>query len=89
MCGTPIIASDFSAQTELVGDGWLIDGQPHWSAAQAAWLHSPNIASIVTALNEAYERPRERSQKAMDFAAQYDADVVFDQYWKPALERLL
>ena len=89
MCGTPIIASDFSAQTELVGDGWLIDGQPFWNPGIAAWLHSPNVASIVTALNEAYERPRERSQRAIEFAAQYDADVVFDQYWKPALERLL
>lgn len=89
MCGVPVIASDFSAQTELIGDGWLIDGQPFWNAAMAAWLNTPNVASIVTALHEAYERPRERSQKAMDFAAQYDADVVFENYWKPVLERLL
>lgn len=89
MCGTPVIASDFSAQPELVGDGWLIDGQPFWNPGMSSWMQSPNVASIVTALNEAYERPREKSQKAINFSAQYDADIVFDQYWKPALERLL
>jgi glycosyltransferase involved in cell wall biosynthesis len=89
MCGLPVIVSNFSAQPELVGDGWAVNGQPFWSPAHGAWLQTPNVPEIVNALNEAYERPREISQKAIDFAAQYDADVVFEEHWKPALERLL
>lgn len=88
-CGLPVIVSNFSAQPELVGDGWLVNGQPYWDFAQKAWLNTPNVKEITIALQEAYERPRELSQKAMDFASQYLADYVFDTHWKPALKRLV
>jgi hypothetical protein len=52
-------------------------------------MQTPDIKQIIVALNEAYERPRERSQTAIDFASQYLADYVFDTYWKPALHRLI
>lgn len=86
-CGTKVIVSEFSAQTELVGDGWTVDGQPWWDALQDAWFHVPRIAAIVERLEVAYERPG-RSQQAIEWAARYDADRVFEQEWVPVLGRL-
>jgi hypothetical protein len=88
-CGTPVIVSNATAQPELVGDGWLVEVQPSWDAAQGCWFFTPLVPSIVDSLGQAYARGRGRSQKAQDFAQQYDADVVFDEYWRPALEVLL
>ena len=87
-CGTPVIASNFAASTELVGDGWLVDGQPLWDAPQSAWFNIPLVNKIVEALEDAYQRGRGRSEKAIEFAKQYDADKVYQQYWKPSLEIL-
>ena len=87
--GTPVIVSNATAQAELCGDGWLVDVQPSWDAPQGSWFFTPLVPSIVDGLEAAYRRGRGRSQKAIDFAAQYDADRVFDQYWRPALDVLL
>jgi hypothetical protein len=46
------------------------------------------IPRIVDALEEAYAAERGPSQKAVDFAADYDADLVYAKYWRPALEQL-
>lgn len=86
--GTPVIVSDATAQTELCGDGWLVSGQPTWDAAQRSWWFTPNIGSIIESLETAYQRGRIRSDKAMAFAAQYDADLVFKQYWRPIMDQL-
>jgi glycosyltransferase involved in cell wall biosynthesis len=88
-CGTPVIVSNATAQPELVGDGWLCDVQPSWDSPQGCWFFTPLVPSIVDNLEAAYERGRGRSQQAIDFAATYDADVVFDKYWRPALDVLL
>ena len=87
-CGTPVIVSEFAASTELCGDGWLIEGQPLWDAPQTSWFNIPNVPRIVEALEEAYQRGQGRSQKAIDFAKDYNADVVFDKFWKPTLDVL-
>lgn len=87
-CGTRVIVNDFSAQPELVGDGWMTDGQPWWDPAQMAWFNTPSVPSIVDALNSAYEQGKGSSAKAQKFAAQYDADLVYDQFWRPALKEL-
>ena len=87
-CGTPVIVSDFAASTELLGDGWLIDGQPLWDAPQSSWFHMPSVPAIVDALEQAYQRGQGRSQKAQDFAKAYQADTVYDTYWKPTLDVL-
>ena len=83
-----MIVSDFAASTELVGDGWLVDGQPLWDAPQSSWFHMPSVPGIVDALEQAYQRGRGRSQKAQDFAKAYNADTVFNDFWKPALKVL-
>lgn len=84
-CGTPVIVSDFTAQPELVGDGWTVTGQPDWDPMQRSWWITPSVPAIADALEQAYQRGKGTSQKAIDFAADYDCDVVFDRYWRPAL----
>jgi len=86
-CGVPVIVSDFSAQPELVGSGWLVDGLPDWEERQAAWLHLPNINTIVDALGEAY-RGKGIPANARAKALEYDHQLVFDTYWRPILTEL-
>ena len=87
-CGTIAIANNFSAQPELLGDGWLTEGQPLWDGVQMSWFNTPNIPSIVDALEAAYARGKGRSDKAREHAKQYDADLVFEQYWEPYLRQI-
>jgi hypothetical protein len=88
-CGVPVIVSDFAASPELVGDGWLVQGQPLWDNAQKAWFNIPSIPGIVEALNKAYKADRGPSSKALEFAKQFDADFVYETHWKPVLDKLL
>lgn len=86
-CGTPVIVSDFSAQPELVGDGWIVQVQPQWNPTQLGWFATPLVHSIVKALDEAYERPRKTvSEEAVEFAKAYEADKVFAESWVPLLD---
>lgn len=86
-CGTPVIVSDWTSMTELCGAGWLVEGQPFYNASQGSfWLH-PEVGSIVDALEEAYSTPRDE-EKAVTFAGQYDAALVFKTHWLPVLEQL-
>lgn len=88
-CGTPVIVSNFSAQPELVGDGWIVEVQPQWNPTQLAWFATPLVHSIVKALEEAYERPRATvSEEAVEFAKGYAADKVFQEGWVPLLDSL-
>jgi len=87
-CGVPVIVSDFAASAELCGDGWKIGGQPYWDAPQKSWFHIPSVPEIVDALVQSYNKGRGTSQKAIDFAKQYDADFVFDTQWKPTLDSI-
>jgi hypothetical protein len=87
-CGTVAIANDFSAQPELLGDGWLTEHQPFWDGTQLSWFATPNIPSIVEALEKAYARGKVRSEKARKHALEYDADRVWKKYWRPYLKEL-
>ncbi len=84
-CGTPVIVSNFTAQPELVGDGWTVEAQPWWNPLQEAWFCIPSVKHIVEALNASYEARTSYSAKAVKFAEQYAADRVFEEYWKPIL----
>jgi hypothetical protein len=77
-----------TAQTELLGDGWVVEGQPVWDHSQKSWWTTPSIPQIIASLEEAYQRGHGRSQQAIDFAQQYDADIVFDRYWRPIMDVL-
>ena len=89
-CGTRVISSSWTAPKDLVADdGWLIEGQPTWDAGQDAFWMTPLIPSMVSALEEAYAAGGGRSDAAIKFAADFDADVVWDKYWLPVLNKLL
>jgi glycosyltransferase involved in cell wall biosynthesis len=88
-CGVPVIVSDFAASPELVGDGWLVGGQPLYDNTQTAFFNIPSVPLIVDALEQAYKRGKGKSQKAIDFAQQFDHDSVWNEHWTPALKRLL
>jgi hypothetical protein len=49
---------------------------------------TPSVPSLIEAMEAAYARGRGRSQIAQDFASQYGADFVFNNYWLPAMEAL-
>jgi len=84
-CGVPVIVSDFSAQPELVGAGWLVKGQ-RYRTAIGAYQVRPDVEDIFDALRRAYATQRGSLQaKARKFAEQYDVDTVLTEYMLPAL----
>lgn len=88
-CGTPVIATDFSAQTELVGAGWLVSGQMEWDPSQHASYVCPNTGDVLAKLEEAYAADLVAMQRpAIEFAAQYDTKLIFENYWRPFLASL-
>ena len=87
-CGTKVIVTNATAQPELVGEGWLVDGQPWWDALQSSWWVIPNVQEIVSALEEAYLK-RGRSETQIQHAAEYEASNVYRNHWQPIIEKLL
>jgi len=79
---------------ELCGAGWIVNGEPVWhcipdGCGDSFWM-APFVGDIIEALRQAYGADRERLRlEARAFALDYDADKVLDEYWKPALEKLL
>lgn len=89
-CGTRVIGSNWAATPDLVSpDSWLTDGQLSWDAGQDAWWMTPNVGSLVNALEEAYKAERGPSQVAIDFASQFEVEKVWDESWIPILKKLL
>jgi glycosyltransferase involved in cell wall biosynthesis len=88
-CGVPVIVSNFAASPELVGDGWVISGQPLYDPAQHSFWHVPSVPEIVEALEEAYARGKGKSAKAVEFAQAYDHEKVWQENWMPVLTDLL
>jgi hypothetical protein len=86
-----VICSDHSSMTELTGAGWLVEGDPWWDALQESFFIAPHVRSIADALEAAYQSrdDLELRARAAAFAEDYDADLVAELYWRPALERLL
>ena len=89
-CETPVIVSDFTCQPELVsGDSFVVGGQTWWDNSQAAWWQIPSVVQTVDALEAAYARGRFRSAAQREHVvANYDADTVFAEHWRPALESM-
>jgi glycosyltransferase involved in cell wall biosynthesis len=93
-CGTPVIVTDFSAQTELVGPGWMVKATREWDELQQGWWGVPDVDEITAALEESYKiksSPEENSKirsAAINFARQYEADTVYKEYWLSIISRL-
>jgi glycosyltransferase involved in cell wall biosynthesis len=88
-CGVPVIVSNFAASPELVGDGWVIGGQPLYDPAQHSFWHIPSVPEIVEALELAYAKGKGKSAKAVEFAQGYDHEKVWQENWMPVLRKLL
>jgi glycosyltransferase involved in cell wall biosynthesis len=89
-CGTPVIVTDFSAQPELVGGGWKVAWQHYYDHTQGSHFAIPLISHIFHALREAYERKGDPELRALSLAkaAEYDADAVYAEHWRPILASL-
>jgi glycosyltransferase involved in cell wall biosynthesis len=85
-CGVPVIVSNFAASPELVGDGWVISGQPLYDPAQHSFWNVPSVPEIVEALEQAYARGKGKSAKAVEFAQAYDHEKVWQENWLPILK---
>lgn len=87
-CGVPVIVSDFSAQPELCGAGWLVKGHRVYTPI-SSWQAKPDVPDLVDALESAYRKlPNEAmSAKARELAVGYDIDTVFKDFMLPALEQ--
>jgi glycosyltransferase involved in cell wall biosynthesis len=88
-CGVPVIVSNFAASPELVGDGWVVSGQPLYDPAQHSFFTVPSVPEIFAALEEAYKRGKGKSDKAIEFAQAFDHQKVWQENWMPVLRKLL
>jgi glycosyltransferase involved in cell wall biosynthesis len=88
-CGVPVIVSNFAASPELVGDGWVIGGQPLYDPAQHSFWHIPSVPEIAEALEQAYAKGKGKSAKAVEFAKGYDHEKIWQENWMPVLKKLL
>jgi glycosyltransferase involved in cell wall biosynthesis len=88
-CGVPVIVSNFAASPELVGDGWVVSGQPLYDPAQHSFFTVPSVPEIFAALEEAYKRGKGKSDKAIEFASAFDHEKVWQENWMPVLRKLL
>jgi glycosyltransferase involved in cell wall biosynthesis len=91
-CGTPVIVSDFSAQPELVGKhGKIVPVQRVWDEFQCSFFAIPNVAGIVTALQEVYEETKAGKVDRGAVAAEmwrYDQVKLYEASWKPLIEKM-
>lgn len=91
-CGTPVITGRWTAQAEVVGAGIFIEKHealPFWTPQAAhMWIAGPDV--IADALAAAYQdRASVRARDAaLAHAAQYEADRVYRDYWRPVLDRV-
>ena len=91
-CGLPAIATDFSAQREVVAVGWRVPFVTLWDYAQGAMMALPSIEGIKDALHSSYimskdpVEKRKAAESAVSHAAKYDADKVYAEHWRPFIE---
>lgn len=87
--GSPVILTDFSAQTELCGAGWLlhVDRIDYEMTVQGAEQARVSPRTILKALEQAYEARGETALRvrAREFALSYDHRRIWQVYMKPAL----
>jgi FkbM family methyltransferase len=88
-CGTPVVVTDVTSMPELCGSGWKVGYERMWHDSQGGWAAVPRIGEIADAYEQAYEKARDESMRAeaFAFAQDYDADLVVQKYWRPALAK--
>jgi glycosyltransferase involved in cell wall biosynthesis len=88
-CGVPVIVSNFTAQPELVGAGWTVEGNRYYTP-MGSWQFRPHVRDIADALLAAYAMSpagkEKAAKKARQKALEYDADKVFKDHMLPSLK---
>jgi len=86
-CGTPVVASRASAQTELVpaGCGTLVSGQRWRSTLHNSWWVQPFVHEIIPAYQRWSRIPRSTVAACTRNAARFDINVT-SQGWKTVLD---
>ncbi len=89
-CGVPVITTNCTAQTELMGGGWFINNlAPEWTA-QSSWQFNCTVEEVEERLEQAFQSWKngsiaEQQQKAREKAMEYDEDAIFSTYWPSVL----
>lgn len=92
--GIPAIATNWTAQPELVGSGWLVEGELEWDEFQGSFWKVPHIEEILNALEASYSLKADTAAaadakaKALAHAAPYATDRVFADHWVPILGKM-
>jgi glycosyltransferase involved in cell wall biosynthesis len=91
-CGTLSVVSDFSAQPELLTvHGKKVPVQREWDEFQGSFFAIPNVAAIVTSLQEVYEETKAGKVDRGAVAAEmhrYDQTALYNASWKPLIEMM-
>lgn len=92
-CGVPVIATDYTAMSELVIEGktgYLCDVLHKRFDAQFSYAAIPDPKSIYTNMELVYNSARHKmSRRAREHIVdKYDSDKVFNAQWAPYLQKL-
>jgi glycosyltransferase involved in cell wall biosynthesis len=92
-CGTPVIVGGWTAMEELCFAGWSLDRKTEaipFITQLSAKQYVPSVDAILDKLEQAYDMANEDRMKiretAREAALLYDADLVTEKYWVPALK---
>jgi len=92
-CGTPVIGTKFTAMRETVWSGWHVDVNDDdldWNPMHLGYRANIRVSRLATAINEAYRHRHDESKReqAVNGAALYDSETVFNHYWFLVLKRI-
>jgi glycosyltransferase involved in cell wall biosynthesis len=94
-CGTPVIASRWAAQEDLIFSGWGLDRAEarRFRDGQMTYVYIPSPHAIAARLGEAYQAWADGQgaalrAKALDGAAPYQIDRIVAEHWAPLLRGL-
>ena len=92
-CGVPVITTDFTAPSDLVGGGWKVPISGKRFTPMSSFWAEPDVDAAVLALEEAYtlwkagKLKEEMGLKARNFAKTFDFDLVYKTHMRPFLEK--
>jgi glycosyltransferase involved in cell wall biosynthesis len=92
--GVQAIATNWTAQPELVGSGWKVEGELEWDEFQGSFWKVPHTEEILNALESSYALKGDAAasaaekEKAIAHAAPYATDRVFADHWVPILSKM-
>jgi glycosyltransferase involved in cell wall biosynthesis len=89
-CGTPVIAGDWTAMTELVKGGHLIDRSDAFAQYTMfeAFLYRPHVRAVELKIESEYKKQTNMTAAMQYIRENYDADVVYQKYWKPVMDEI-